>query len=229
HTLNVEGGDDALVYSASIGYNDVKGVMRGSGRQTDDGLINLSYRYKNLIFREQLNVMTTRSDDSPYGSFGDYAKMNPYWRAYNEDGSVRRVVGSYNIANAQGTHLIYNPLLNANSNYNSTGEYLNVTNNFYIEWRAFNDLRFTGRLGISKEKGEDHIFYPSNYAPLNPNQTFNGVNINFIDVDPEDEERYFNRGLYRITNNGSFSLASEVSANYTKQFGRHLVFADAIY
>src|SRR5690606_18484386 len=103
-TLNVEGGDDALVYSASIGYNDVKGVMRGSGRQTVDGLINLSYRYKNLIFREQLNVMTTGSNDSPYGNFGDYAKMNPYWRAYNEDGSIRRVVGSYNIANAQGTH-----------------------------------------------------------------------------------------------------------------------------
>lgn len=229
HSINIEGGDNSFTYNASIGYNNINGVMKDSYRNTIDGNITLAYRYKNLIFREQLNVMLTSSKDSPYGIFSDYIAMNPYWRAYERDGSIKKVLGTYNIANQQGTHHIYNPLLNSTSGYKSNDSYMNVTNNFYIEWNVFNNIKLKSRLGFSKEKGENHIFYPSNYVSINPNRMFEGVNINFISITPDDGDDYFKRGLYHIAYNNKQSLTSETSINYFKHIGKHTLFANLMY
>ena len=43
------------------------------------GAITLSYRYNKMIFRNVLSVAFNRADDSPYGSFSEYTKLNPYW------------------------------------------------------------------------------------------------------------------------------------------------------
>ncbi len=55
-------------------YNEIKGVMKGSDRQTFTGGITLAYRYKDLLFRNQLSTTLNRANDSPYGSFDEYAK-----------------------------------------------------------------------------------------------------------------------------------------------------------
>ncbi len=51
------------------------------------------YRYGKFLFRDQLSVTFNKADESPYGAFSEYAKLNPYWRAYNDDGSIREVMG----------------------------------------------------------------------------------------------------------------------------------------
>lgn len=116
HSLNFEGGDDFVRYSIDVNYNDVKGVMIGSGRENFGGGFMFSYRYKNLLFREHLSLLHNKAVNSPYGEFSEYAKLNPYWRAYNEDGTIKEVIGNYNIANSQRSHPIYNPLLNTRLN-----------------------------------------------------------------------------------------------------------------
>lgn len=62
-------------------YNNVAGVMKGSERTVLSGDVNVSYRKKSFLFRNILSVSNTRSDNSPWGDFGDYARMNPYWSA----------------------------------------------------------------------------------------------------------------------------------------------------
>lgn len=88
HTLSVDGGDESVRYSLDIGYNDVVGVMKGSYRQTFNGGFNISYRYKSLLFKEQLTVTSGTGEESPYGNFSDYAMMNPYWRVRDQEGRL---------------------------------------------------------------------------------------------------------------------------------------------
>ena len=213
HSLNFEGGDNFIRYNLNVNYNDVKGVMKGSGRKTFGGEFTLAYRYKSLLFREQLSVSNTKSKNSPYGAFSDYARLNPYWRAYNEDGSIREILGYYDIANLQGQHPIYNPLINAQLNTNDESEYTNITNNFYIEWQVYKDLKATGRIGYTHKSDESDIFYPRDHTIFRKEKM--------------SDEEYFKRGQY-TKQNGKFSnLNTDIALNYSKMLGKHVLFANA--
>ena len=84
HTLSVELGDSRKLRAMiDFSYNNVAGVMKGSERTVLSGDVNVSYRKKSFLFRNILSVSNTRSDNSPWGDFGDYARMNPYWSAEN--------------------------------------------------------------------------------------------------------------------------------------------------
>ncbi len=213
HTLTFEGGDDAVRYGVDFQYNNVAGVMKESSREVLSVGFNLQYRYKSLIFSEQLSVTFNTAKESPYGSFSEYARLNPYWRAYNNDGSVKEIMGDYEKANFQGTKPIYNPLVNADINTKNKNSYVDVTNNFYLEWLAFEGMRFKGRLGIISKKDESELFYPRDHTM-------------FKDIAPDSEE-YFERGLYTMGNGKHFEYNADLSANYSREMGRHLVFANA--
>ena len=213
HSLTFEGGDDAVRYGVDFQYNDVAGVMKGSNRQTISVGFNLQYRYKSLIFQEQLSATFNKAKESPYGNFSEYARLNPYWRAYNEDGSIKEIRGDYELANYQGTKPIYNPLTNASINTKNQSSYTDITNNFYVEWLAFSGMRFKGRLGIVNRKDESEVFYPRDHTM-------------FKDIDINSEE-YFERGSYSMGNGKNFEYNADLSANYSKEFGRHLVFVNA--
>lgn len=213
HTLTFEGGDDAVRYGIDFQYNNVAGVMKGSNREVISIGFNLQYRYKSLIFSEQLSVTFNKAKESPYGTFSEYARLNPYWRAYNEDGSVKEIMGDYEKANFQGTKPIYNPLVNASINTKNENAYTDITNNFYLEWLAFEGMRLKGRLGIVSQKNESELFYPRDHTM-------------FKDITPDSEE-YFERGLYSMVNGKRFEYNTDLSLNYSREFGRNLIFANA--
>lgn len=223
HSLNFEGGDDIIRYSVNVGYNDVAGVMKGSYRRTFEGGFNLQYRYRNLIFKEQFSLLQNNSAESPYGNFSDYAKMNPYYRPFDENGNLNRVLGSYNTL--QSRDQIYNPMLNAYSNYKNESQYIDFTNNFYIEWKPIEDFKLVGRLGITKRKGQTDLFYPNNYTTLDFDSPYN-----YINVKPDDpDDAYFKRGLYQQTISDIMNMSADVTLNYSKQIKKHLVFFNAQY
>lgn len=213
HSLMFEGGDDVVRYGIDFQYNNVAGVMKGSSREVISAGFNLSYRYKSLLFTEQLSVTFNKSKESPYGTFSEYARLNPYWRAYNEDGSVKEVLSNYEKANFQGTKPIYNPLANASINTKNQSSYFDFTNNFYIEWEAFSGMRFKGRLGLISQKDDSEVFYPRDHTK-------------FKDIS-QDSEDYFKRGEYTMSNGKRFEYNTDISANYSKEFGRNVIFANA--
>ena len=213
HSLMFEGGDDVVRYGIDFQYNNVAGVMKGSSREVISAGFNLSYRYKSLLVTEQLSVTFNKSKESPYGTFSEYARLNPYWRAYNEDGSVKEVLSNYEKANFQGTKPIYNPLANASINTKNQSSYFDFTNNFYIEWEAFSGMRFKGRLGLISQKDDSEVFYPRDHTK-------------FKDIS-QDSEDYFKRGEYTMSNGKRFEYNTDISANYSKEFGRNVIFANA--
>lgn len=213
HSLNFEGGDDIIRYSIDFSYNKVAGVMKGSDREVISGGFNFQYRYGKFLFRDQLSVTFNKADESPYGAFSEYAKLNPYWRAYNDDGSIREVMGDYQIANMQGSHPIYNPMINASLNTKTSTSYTDITNNFYAEWDAFEGMKVKGRFGLVSSKNDSEVFLPRDHT-------------SFRAISPDSED-YFNRGKYTKGNGTRLDYNVDLSANYSKLFGKHLLFANA--
>ena len=141
HTAYVEGGGEEMRYSANIMYNNVAGVMKKSDRTTIAGSINLSYRYKQWMFRNQLTVTGNRADDSPYGTFSDYTGVNPYFSPTDEFGNTQKILGTFTAPGASSsTRTYYNPLYNAEIGTKNFSKYTEVVENFYLEYRPITDL-----------------------------------------------------------------------------------------
>lgn len=214
HTVYMEGGDQRMRYSANVSYNGIKGVMKGSDRNTLSGNIKLSYRYKDFLFRNSLSITSNKAIDSPYGSFSDYVSMNPYYSPYDENGNLVKVLGSYTPAGYGATTLqYYNPLYNASIGTKNQSKYTEYTENFYIEWRPLEALRLTGRIGYTYQSNNREDFYP-------------GDHTNFVDWTGDN---YFKRGSYSITDGVSHTLSADITANYNAKIGKNLLLANAAW
>ena len=214
HTAYLEGGTQELRYSASLSYNDVAGVMKESGRRTISGNINLSYRYKKWMFRNSLTVTGNQADDSPYGTFSDYVSANPYFQPYDDNGNLLKVLGTYAEPSANGSTLTYyNPLYNASIGTKNFSRYTEVTENFYLEYRPIDDLRFTARIGYTHQNNKREDFYPGDHTRFS---SWTG-------------DQYFKRGSYSITNGERNSISADITGHYSHRWGKHQFLSNAAW
>ncbi|MFC3196114.1 SusC/RagA family TonB-linked outer membrane protein [Parapedobacter deserti] len=210
HTLMLEGGDPHLRYGADFTFNEIAGVMKESGRRTVSGNVYLSYRVDNFLFRNNLMVTGNHANDSPYGSFSAYSRLNPYWTPYEENGSLKKVVGQF--SSGAGTPINYfNPLYDANLGTKNFSNYTDIMNNFQAEWSIMDNLKVIGRFGYTHTTNKREDFYPANHT-------------RFAEYAAED---FFRRGQYSITNGTATSIKSDITLNYSKLLGKHLVFLNA--
>ena len=79
HTLSMDGGDEALRYSLSVNYGSQPGVMKESDRNNMGLNLGLQYRRKKWNISNQLSLSNTKGNNTPYGSFSEYTRMNPYY------------------------------------------------------------------------------------------------------------------------------------------------------
>lgn len=205
HSIMLDGGEGAMLYSVNLSYNNVQGVMKGSDRQTLSGGVNLSYRIRNLIFRNMLTIDANKSNNSPYGDFSQYSSMNPYWRIYDDNGNF---IKQY----SDGT---YNPLYNSTLNSKDQSKYTHITENFYAEWNVMKNLKLTGRVGYSAQTQRNEIFVPANHTK-------------YADIQVSSEE-YLDRGQYDQGHGASHTVSADLGANYSVTAGKHLIFANAMY
>lgn len=202
HSVYIDGGSEDMRYAVSLGYNHIAGVMKGSDRKTISGSVTLSYRYKTLSFRNQLSIDNNNAKNSPYGSFSNYSKMNPYWRIYNTDGSLIKQYGSD----------IYNPLLNADLNSKDQTGYTTITENFYGEWEAFKNFRIRARFGLTTQKNSSDIFKPASHTD------YASISVNSDD--------YLLRGEYTKAQGAQMSLSADIGAAYAIEVNKHLLYTN---
>ncbi|MFR7808238.1 MAG: TonB-dependent receptor plug domain-containing protein [Butyricimonas faecihominis] len=89
YNIFVEGGDEHMRYGVDLKYDTDKGVMKGSGRERWGVKVNLNYNLDNkLIVNNDLNVDDVKGENSPYGDFSQYTKLNPYERRDPETGEL---------------------------------------------------------------------------------------------------------------------------------------------
>ena len=211
HALKVEGGDKSFRYSASLQWNDIRGVMKESYRKTFNGAIQLSYYWKNLKFSNNLMISAGKRQESPYGDFSEYAKMNPYWRTHDENGKILKRLGNLGEIDYdfRWSRLPVNPLYNATLNTYDRGNNTDITNNFMLEWKVLETLDLRGRFGITKNTDETRVFKPADHT-------------DFADYSEDD---MFRKGTYAYGISNSFSYEGSLNLAYHQSFGKHLLVA----
>lgn len=215
HNIRIEGGDKTFRYSASAQYNDIQGVMKESFRKTFNGIVNLSYFLKNVKFTNVIMIGMGNTNESRYGAFSEYVRMNPYWRSHDEDGNVLKQVGYsgntdyYNRWNTLPTSPLYNASLNTFNRGNST----NITNNFSLEWKIITGLTVRARIGLSKDIRETDIFKPADHTDF----------ANYVEAD------MFRKGSYSYSIGKGLNVDGSLNASYNKQVGKHMIYAGLDY
>jgi hypothetical protein len=141
-----------------------------------NGSITLSYAYKNLIFRNYLNINNIKSQQSPYGSFSDYFILNPYWRPYDQNGNVNKVLGDPGTTDYSNiwTTLPTNPLYNASLKTFDKGEQTDITNQTAVEWSIQEGLRLIGKFSFTKSDKQSDAFRPAEHTAF---ANYTGVDV----------------------------------------------------
>lgn len=88
HSIGIAGASDAFRYGLDLMYDDQEGMMKGQNRKKMSAALNLQYQYKGLTFRNQMTTTLVNSQESPYGTFSDYVRMNPYDTYLDENGNI---------------------------------------------------------------------------------------------------------------------------------------------
>ena len=88
HSIGIAGASDAFRYGLDLMYDDQEGVMKGQNRKKMSAALNLQYQYKGLTFRNQMTTTLVNSQESPYGTFSDYVRMNPYDTYLDENSNI---------------------------------------------------------------------------------------------------------------------------------------------
>ena len=213
HSVSAELGSKDIRTLTTFSYNDTQGAMKGSYRRVISGDSNVSYRVKKWTFRNIMSISNMDSQDSPYGSFSIYAKINPYFSPFDDEGNIKRLL----YISPDERIREYNPLYDAQLNPRFSDSYLDFTDNFYIEYQMFDFLKLVGRFGISTKKTEAEDFYPANHSTFDP-------------VESKNEDERLRMGSYEIMNGKSTSYNGDISAQFNKSFaGKHDLFATAQY
>lgn len=216
HNINIELGDARNLRSIlNFTYNDVAGVMKGSNRRNFSGDVSLSYRCKKLLFKNILSVVSNHSSDSPYGTFSDYVKMNPYWQAEDASGNILRWAETAHNTLSYGSSAVANPMYDAMIGTSLKSSYMEFVDNFYTEWNVIPDLKATLRIGAEQKRNDVDEFYPANHSRF----------ASYV----KGSSLWSRRGLYTMENGKQTQLSGDLNLNYNHAFGKHHVFGNAGY
>lgn len=215
HSLSVEGGENAMRYSLDLRYEDSPGVMKESGRERMGMGVMLLYRFKNVTFKNNMTYDNVTSTNSSYGSFRQYAQLNPYYSFLDEDGKYKKFLedNSAMKAMALGRSPVTNPLYNTTLNTSDETTYSEFENNFGIDWYMTTDLRLKGNFAIRHKKSEGTVFKPADHTDF----------ALYSDAD------FYRKGYYQATEGKEFFYDGNIVLSYFKQLNRHTLNANVAW
>lgn len=216
HNLGIAGGEKAFRYSLSTQWNDIEGVMKGSKRSTFNGTLNLAYVYKKVRLSNQTHITEGWSSESPYGTFAEYVKMNPYWRAFDENGSPLKVMGDPgdNTYVLRFSQLPTNPLYNARLEMFDKTKRSELINNTILEVILAEGFRIRGQFGIAKKTSTGDRFRPAEHTA-------------FANYGPQD---VFRKGDYAYNTFEGYDYDGSLNLQYSKVFAdKHTLFTGLDY
>lgn len=222
HSLGVELGTKDLKAFATFAYNRINGTMKGSYRQTVSGDVNLSYRRNKWTFRNIMSIGFMNNEDSPYGNFSEYALMNPYFTPYDEDGNLKKIVEPKSFTGSNGVTIVHNqivenPMWNATIGTRYANDYLDFTDNLYVEYQLLPSLRLVARGGFTEHKTGSEDFRPAEHT-------------DFIKKNIANEDDRLNRGSYEVSHGTYTTFSADATATYNHKFADvHDIFATAQY
>jgi TonB-linked SusC/RagA family outer membrane protein len=206
HSLRLEGGDASFRYALEGQYNLINGVMKDSRRETVNGTATISYRLNKLNFSNSLRIGSTRGNESPWGSFADYAKLNPYWSPYDANGNIVQTFKpwsyDYWVQANKGDKPYANPMYDATLNTFNKSAYTSIVENFQVEYRPVNHLTLNGGFSINSNQSTGDNFKPASHSAFSQYQP--------VDV--------FRKGSYTYSTGKDYTFQGRVQAIYNNLF-----------
>lgn len=202
HSLTLTGGTDNLRFSVDMNYNKSDGVMKGSYRDRMGAGLALDYRIGNLQVRNYVSYNTTRSKESPYGSFSDYTTKLPYDTFKDEDGTYLSETTEWHKI---GMDNLTNPL------YESTLKSYNRTNsdefidNLSVNWYINDHWQLKGQMALTKNYSDSRNFLD----PLSAKNTYPLSSSNSVS------------GELTVGNSNSFSWDMNAFIAYNRNIKEH--------
>lgn len=199
YSAYLEGGDEHFRYGINLKYDNDKGVMIGSGREKYG--INVYFSYdiaQKLIIRNDLSVDDVKATNSPYGSFSQYTRMNPYERMYDQKtGELIREFNSNGSVNR-------NPMINSLLPNTDFEKYTQVKDNLSLQWWPTQHFRINGNIALTKQ--------------LNRNEAYTSALSTVFDNKTNAAEK----GSYVISNGTDINLEGKITVNYSNLFFENL-------
>lgn len=129
--------------------------MKGSSRDRYNVGFSLDYRIQKLQVKNVVSFGYTKSNESPYGSFNDYTRMQPYESPYDDEGQLRQRM-YYTMS---GGSAVNNPLYEARLNNFDTSTYEEIINNLSFNYYLTDHFTARGQFSISKRTSSGERFY----------------------------------------------------------------------
>ena len=153
HSLRIYGGVNNLRYEVNGRFSNTLGVMKGDYRHRYSIGYKLDYFIANkVLISNRTTYSEVNTKDSPYGSFGDYATMNPYDAMYNADGTP----------NTNLSWDLNNPLYEASLGSFKTAGTTSLSNSTDLRWEVNNLFRVTGHFNINSGRSASDQFVSPN-------------------------------------------------------------------
>ena len=149
HSLSIDGGDDYARYNLGLRYSTDDGVMIGSKRDRLSLFFKFSYNKPGAFsVNNSTTLMSVDSEESPYGSFSDYVRQNPYEQPYAADGSLHRKL----------SNLEEHPLYEAQAGNFNKSENLNILNTTTLQVWFSDAFRLNGDFSFTKDMSTSNNF-----------------------------------------------------------------------
>lgn len=205
-SLYLQGGDEIIRYGLQFSGDMASGVMKGQNRNNYSGQFDLNYVVKKFQFSNSIRIFQNKANESPYGDFSKYVKMNPYWAPYDENGKANKMLENYQI---DGTPFVRaNPLYDASLNSVNSSKYFGLSNNLTVRYTASSSFYVESRLSLNKQNAATDQFYSAEDSRF----------IEILDLN--------RKGNYTAKNENTGSYQSLTTANLNLNFGHHQIFSN---
>jgi TonB-linked SusC/RagA family outer membrane protein len=155
HSLQIEQGTENFRYNLNLFYDKDNGVMKESSRDRLGIGAYFQYRYKRFLFMNNLTYNHVVANNSPYGSFSEYAQANPYLPFRDING---KIVKYFDFVNTP------NPLYNANIGVIDKDAHDEIINNFKLEWNITDGVKLKSLVAFSKKIINNQNFLPADHT-----------------------------------------------------------------
>ena len=214
YNLRLEGGSNEFRWSATAGYKDIRGAMKGSYRRNFNGAITLMYKVKDFTFKNYTSYGVNRSMESKYGSFSTYVKQQPYNAPYDSEGKLVRYFDGFHKNNSK----VQNPLYDAALNTFDKSGYQTLTDNFSVEWNPLEGLTLRGQVGVSTTENTGDVFLPAEHSTFTEDEEYS------------TDEGFLRRGKYTYSTGKTNSYNGNITLSYSKTFSeRHQLYVGVDY
>lgn len=194
HSLQLSGGNSDLMFNAAISRGMQLGVMKGSERETWGGNIGLSYRKGKLNLNNLLSLSGGKGDESPYGSFSEFATAIPYYRKRTPSGNIEKYL--------EYGPLAVNPLFNVSPLSINQSVPFSFFDNLDAIYTLSSKFRLQGGIQIGRGTTKSTQFTPPE------NSIFDNVDFQ-------------QKGSYTQVNSENTSYRGYVMMSYGQIIGKH--------